>query len=946
MSVPGVDRWKRIEQLFAEAAARPPAERARFLADACPDDAALRHEVDTLLAAQDEASNFLEGPPPASSALAHAGLALPAGIVHLAAGRRLGPYEIVDAIGAGGMGEVYRGRDTRLARTVAIKVLPGDVTHDAKRRDRFLQEARAASALNHPNIVTLHDIGSDNGIDFLVMEYVPDTPLDRLISSRPLSLAEALNCGIQIASALAVAHAAGIVHRDIKPANVMVTREGQVKVLDFGLAKWPEGQGIDPGRETRTTTRVSLTEAGQVIGTLAYMSPEQARGDRLDARTDLFSFGAVLYEMATGHPAFPKAFDWTPPPAAGLHPSLYKVILKLLEADREQRYASAQDVTADLKRLQHALQPVQSRRRQAVVFGLAAVLAASMVIAYISLRPTEAIPQSQWVQLTNLPDSATQPALSPDGRMLAFLRGPDTFVTSGQIYVKTLPDGEPVQLTRDNLNKMSPIFSPDSSQIAYTVSEAGHWDTWVVPLIGGQPRLWLKNASGLTWFEKDHLLFSEIKRDIHMAVVTAEENRGHARDIYVPAGDRGMAHRPYSSPDGTWALVVEMDRANWLPCRLVSISGKSESRQVGPPNAGCTSAAWSPDGRWMYVSSSVDGHFHIWRQRFPNGQLQQVTSGLTEEEGIAMAADGRSVITSVGLKQRIVWMHDSTGDRQISLEGYSVDPKLTPDGKMLCYRILKGELLTLNPSELRIVDVGSGRTEKLLPDLAVAGLPEKTYDISSDSRLVVASALDEHGKSRLWLAALDRQSPPRQIPNVEGDMPHFGPNGEVLFRGRQGLLAFMYVVAPDGTELRKLTEQPIAGITGRTPDGEWVVAKLVGGQDSIYAAFSVRDGSSRRLSATHLSNGDIHFSWSQDKFFVTLENPGFTTGRTYVIPSRTNQFFSRIPAGGFQSEAELSGIPGVQVIDAADVAPGPTPDMYAFSRETTQRNLYRIPIVH
>src|SRR2546427_544957 len=213
----------------------------------------------------------------------------------LSVGTRLGPYEILAPIGAGGMGEVFRAQDTRLHRTVAIKVLPRERVADPERKRRFLQEARAASALNRPNIVTLHDIANDSGVDYLVMEYVPGKSLDKLIAHKGLPLAEAIGYATQIAGALAAAHAAGIVHRDIKPANVMVTAESQVKVLDFGLAKLVERA---PGPEGETETLDSaLTEAGTVLGTVAYMSPEQASARSLDHRTDIFSCGIVLYEM-------------------------------------------------------------------------------------------------------------------------------------------------------------------------------------------------------------------------------------------------------------------------------------------------------------------------------------------------------------------------------------------------------------------------------------------------------------------------------------------------------------------------------------------------------------------------------------------------------------------------------------------------------------------------
>ncbi len=228
----------------------------------------------------------------------------------------------------------------------------------------------------------------------------------------------------------------------------------------------------------------------------------------------------------------------------------------------------------------------------------------------------------------------------------------------GQIYLKMLPDGEPVQLTRDDQPKMGPVFSPDGSRIAYTVApgQGIPWDTRAVPVFGGEPRPWLPNASGLVWIDKKNLLFSKHRNPFPLlALVTAEESRAGERDLYVPTHERGMVHRSYPSPDGKWALAVEMNYAGErLPCRLLPMDGSSHGQQVGPAGAECTFAAWSPDGKWMYFSLKAGGSFHAWRQRFADGQPDQLTSGPTDEEGIAMAPDGRSFITAVALKQSSV----------------------------------------------------------------------------------------------------------------------------------------------------------------------------------------------------------------------------------------------------------------------------------------------------
>jgi Tol biopolymer transport system component len=501
-----------------------------------------------------------------------------------------------------------------------------------------------------------------------------------------------------------------------------------------------------------------------------------------------------------------------------------------------------------------------------------------------------------------------------------------------------------VQLTHDGATKMSPEFSPDGSRIAYTQRKGAIWDTWIAPVIGGQPYRWLANASGLTWFGKGQLLFSEMKdTNNHMGVVAAGENRVGARDVYLPAAPRGMAHRSYVSPDAKWVLLVEMNNNKWLPCRVVPLDGKSIGRQVGPPGAQCTFAGWSPNGKWMYLSASAGGGFHTWRQRFPDGVPEQITAGPTEEEGIAVSADGRSLITSVGLRQSVLSVHDSGGERQISLEGTSFDPKFTPDGKQLLYRVLKGTTPASDPCELWVADVASGRSQPFLPGVLIAGRPGQAYDISPDGQQVLMSRWNEHGDREVWLAPLDHHAPPHQVHNLDGDIPIREVKGEIFFRKAEGSAFFIYRVNEDGTGLRKAVEQSVVTIVGLTPDGQWLLARPTSQSPTI--AYPLGGGPPVRNLLAYVSS----VQWSPDSrsIFITISTRNTvqsSAGHTYVVPLREGHMFPDAPPKGFLTEAELRERPGVRVIDAYDVGPGPTPDVYAFSRETVQRNLYSIPL--
>ncbi len=928
--------WRKVEDLFHAALERAPEARPSFLDSACEGDAILRRQVEFLLSKEERAGSFLEVPALEDVTVGLAGEPVP--------GRQFGPYRIMSPLGAGGMGEVYRAHDSKLARDVAIKILPSEFARNPERLARFRREARTLASLNHPNIAAIYGLVEEPGeADCLVLELVEGETL-----RGRLPVDTALDYARQVADALEAAHNKGIIHRDLKPANVKVTPQGRVKVLDFGLAKaiWGPNADLDLSQVKGVAAAVSV--AGHIAGTPGYMSPEQARGIAVDERADIWAFGCLLYELLSGKRAFAgetlqetiaavleREPDWRALPVK-TPVRIRELLRRCLQKDAMLRLGSIAEAR---RTIENAPRGWNLWRATAIV---AAALAALGLGTALWLRNPATIPDhSQWVQITKLPDSVSQPALSLDGKQLAFVRGPATFFGPGQVYVKAMPDGRSVQLTDDRLEKMSPMFSPDGALIAYTtVDEKFGWDTWTISPLGGEPRRWLRNASGLSWTGPGQVLFSVLKKPPHMGIVAAEEGRAaEQRDIYLPAQAHAMAHRSYLSPDGKWVLLVEMDHDHlWLPCRMVPMDGSSPGRQVGPPGAACTFGAWSPDGKWMYLTSRTGGAFHTWRQRFPDGQPEQVTSGPTEEEGIAMAPGGGSFVTAVGVSNVSVWVHNANGERQISLEGNAIGPKFSMDGKKLFYRIVKGApshlIFTKEPGEVWVAEVGSGRSESLTP-----GFQALNHDISGDSKQVVMEAEDAQGKPRLWLSSLTHRSPPRQIPGVEGRRPRFGPTGEIFFQNSGSV----YRVRQDGQGMRKALERGVLLLKSVSPDGRWIMAwaPLPGGGTAVQALPLEGSGSPVAI----FGHGDA--AWAPDgrSFVIAGVANGFISGRrSYRIPLAPGQSLPRIPAGGFHSEQEVAGLPGVLRIEEMGMAPGPSPAIYAFYRGTTQRNLYRIPI--
>jgi serine/threonine-protein kinase len=892
--------WPKVEELYHAALEKPPAERETFLDQACGGDAELRREVQSLLGYEHEAERLMERP--AASAATQK--------LAVVRGTRLGPYEVIDLLGAGGMGEVHRARDTRLGRDVAIKVLPEHVAHDPDALERFGREARAVAALSHPHIAALFDIGETDGTHYLVMELLEGETLAGRLRRGVLPEKDALRIGAEIAEALGAAHGHGIVHRDVKPANVMLTRSG-VKLLDFGLARLQRRPG--PSGETASMTGLG---DGDLAGTLPYMAPEQLEGREADARSDIWALGCVLFEMLTGRRAFDgdsqarliaaiekEPAPSLPRPAASL--AVERLVRRCLEKDPDDRFQSARDVAFALEETARAsegsgregttrrgLRGIRGWVVLVVAVGLVVLLAGALADR-LWLRPRERTRAAPVVrsQIDLPPDrplfgsyrdhpDRTELALSPDGTLLVWAARTGVNAPDFALYQRRMDTGEVTRIPGGERGEQ-PFFSPNGRWIGFVSSAAGKLKLRKVRVEGGLPvdvadLPW--DPIGATWGPNDriYLGFGGFGTG---GLLWAPADGGPPRECTTADPSHEVGHRlPSVLPGGRDLLVTVPAGAFGLKTRIEVASLATGKRKVVVEDG--ADGRYLPSGHLVFVRQGVlmAAPFDLARRELaapPVSVIGGVSQALNDSTDSAAAQftvsdSGLLAYASGGIFPDTpieLLLVDEKGRSQ-PLPGFDrplVSPQLSfsPDGRLLAFNEQERTGL------LWLFDV-ERQTDRALSDRGIAGSPRWSPD---GERLAVSWS--EFGPMQLWIVPAERGDWQRLT--ASEDMawsPSWSPDGRFLAFVELGRSGDIYVY---GFEDRKavpfLATQAHERFPEFSPDGRWLAyTSNESGRDEVY----VTSFPGREKTLTVSRQGGKDSKWSRDGtrlFYFTPPSP-------------------------------------------------------------------------
>jgi serine/threonine protein kinase/Tol biopolymer transport system component len=841
-------------------------------------------------------------------------------------GKAFAHYVVLEKAGAGGMGVVFRARDETLHRDVALKLPSKNSYSDEDARERILREARAASALNHPHICTIYEVGEFEGQPYIAMEYIGGETLSRRIPPNGLPAESVLDLGAQIADALEHAHTQGILHRDLKSANVRMTSSGQLKVLDFGLALNLKDAGVEG------LTRSTNLDTSSVVGTLAYMAPELLVGKPPDSRTDIWSLGVLLYELAAGTLPFHgrTGFELTTailresPAALPTHvtPGLRAVITRCLAKEPEKRYQRASEVRAAMEALQsdtgvtqkvEALQAEKSRT--GVLLGAIGILALAVIglLVYGRLGKHGGGTQvgGKLRLFLSSDDDLSGPALSPDGKMVAYVRQ-----SSGRqdLYVSRVAGGEHVRLTNDDSRKDAPQFSPDGEKLTFVryVTNSAQPELCVVPALGGQVVPLIPDAEYPAWSpDGNSLAFILRKQGEPEALAISGTDGSNVRVILKGDDVYPFLSSPAWSPDGATLTVSRsrggMNRDIWI----VPAHG-GEATRLTKDAAGVVSdwPVFAPDGRGVVHRSNRGGASNLWLQPLESDSPVQLTTGPGPDTEPSIARNGTIAFLNSRSRYSLLVYSFADGTSKTLLTDASRfwAPAYSPDGKEIAYTRDEPDgswHLWVVPADGGAPrQITSGKVPEIYPrfspdgstiyfntwgtePLSIWRVPSKggppkaatssrsgsdAYaDVSPDGRSVVFTRT-ENKISHIFVAATDGRAEPRRVLDMPGTVPRWSPDGKwISFSPNRGFSSGINIVHPDGSALKRLTER--GGWAVWWPDGEQIGFQVVGADgNSQIQVLNLKSGETRTLSNLHFLGTNFPFDISRDGKWLATTN--------------------------------------------------------------------------